>query len=193
MTFAESTRFLFSLGAELKSVKWDLERMRILLAALGDPHRQGRFVHVAGTNGKGSTCAMIEAALRASSVRTGLYTSPHLVSPRERIVIGGEMISEAAWVAAFREVHDAAERLLASDAIADHPSFFETVTAMAFLAFANAKVEITVLETGLGGRLDATNVVEDPEVAVITPIDISTMRRSWDPPSNRLPRRKPEF
>ena len=171
MTFAESIRFLFSLGHELKVVKWDLERMRILLAALGDPHRQGRFVHVAGTNGKGSTCAMIGAALRASGLRTGLYTSPHLVSPRERIVVGGEMISEAAWVAAFQEVHGAAERLLASDVIADHPSFFETVTAMAFLAFANAKVEITVLETGLGGRLDATNVVVQPEVAVITPID----------------------
>ncbi len=171
MTFAESNRFLFSLGHELKIVKWDLERMRILLRALGDPHRQGRFVHVAGTNGKGSTCAMIEAALRASGLVTGLYTSPHLVSPRERIVIDGEMISEAAWVEVFTEVHGTAERLLASDAIADHPSFFETVTAMAFLAFAKAKVEITVLETGLGGRLDATNVVEQPEVAVITPID----------------------
>src|SRR5580658_3658703 len=136
MTFDDSVRFLYSLGHELKVVKWDLERMRILLAALGDPHRQGRFVHVAGTNGKGSTCAMIEAALRANGIRTGLYTSPHLVSPRERIVVDGEMISETAWVAAFQEVHGAAERLLASDAISDHPSFFETVTAMAFLAFA---------------------------------------------------------
>ena len=171
MTFTDSVRFLFSLGHELKVVKWDLERMRILLAALGDPHRQGRFVHVAGTNGKGSTCAMIEAALRASGLRTGLYTSPHLVSPRERILIEGQMISEAAWVTAFEEVHGAAECLIAADAIETHPSFFETVTAMAFLAFARANVEITVLETGLGGRLDATNVVEQPEVAVITPID----------------------
>jgi dihydrofolate synthase/folylpolyglutamate synthase len=171
MTFADSVRFLFSLGHELKVVKWDLERMRILLAALGDPHRQGRFVHVAGTNGKGSTCAMIEAALRANGLRTALYTSPHLESPRERIAIDGQMIFEAGWVAAFEEVHGAAERLLAVDAIEVHPSFFETVTAMAFLAFARANVEITVLETGLGGRLDATNVVEQPEVAVITPID----------------------
>src|ERR1700690_4041597 len=83
-TFDDSVRFLFSLGHELKVVKWDLERMRILLGALGDPQRQGRFVHVAGTNGKGSTCAMIEAALRTNGLRTGLYTSPHLVSPRER-------------------------------------------------------------------------------------------------------------
>ncbi len=171
MTFTDTVRFLYSLGHELKVVKWDLERMRVLLAALDNPHSQGRFVHVAGTNGKGSTCAMIEAALRADGLRTALYTSPHLIDPRERIAIGGQMISEAAWVAAFAEVHAAAERLLATDEIDGHPSFFETVTAMAFLAFARARVEITVLETGLGGRLDATNVVERPEVAVITPID----------------------
>jgi dihydrofolate synthase/folylpolyglutamate synthase len=168
--FDETVRFLFSLGHELKVVKWDLERISTLLAALGNPHTRGRFVHVAGTNGKGSTCAMIESALRVSGLRTGLYTSPHLISPRERIAIAGEPISEQAWVAAFKEVHKAAERLLADEAIDTHPSFFETVTAMAFLALAQAGVEITVLETGLGGRLDATNVV-DPEVAVITPID----------------------
>jgi dihydrofolate synthase/folylpolyglutamate synthase len=170
MNFSDTVRFLLSLGHELKVVKWDLERMRVLLAALGDPHRQRRFVHVAGTNGKGSTCAMIEAALRASGLHTGLYTSPHLVSPRERILLGGKMISEPAWVAAFEDVHGAAERLLAAEAIEAHPSFFETVTAMAFLAFARANLDMIVLETGLGGRLDATNVV-DPEVAVITPID----------------------
>ena len=171
MTFADTVRFLFSLGHELKVIKWDLERMRVLLGALGDPHLEGRFVHVAGTNGKGSTCAMIESALRADGLRTGLYTSPHLIAPRERIVIEGQMISEEAWVSVFEEVHGAAERLLAAEAIEAHPSFFETVTAMAFLAFARAAVEITVLETGLGGRLDATNVVEHPEVTVITPID----------------------
>jgi dihydrofolate synthase / folylpolyglutamate synthase len=171
MTFADTVRFLFSLGHELKVVKWDLERMRVLLGALGNPHLEGRFVHVAGTNGKGSTCAMIESALRADGLRTGLYTSPHLVTPLERIVTGGQMISESAWTSVFEEVHGAAERLLASEAIEAHPSFFETVTAMAFLAFARAGVELTVLETGLGGRLDATNVVERPEVTVITPID----------------------
>jgi dihydrofolate synthase/folylpolyglutamate synthase len=114
---------------------------------------------------------MIEAALRAEGLRTGLYTSPHLISPRERIVMDGQMISEAAWVSAFEEVHAAAERLLAAESIDAHPSFFETITAMAFSAFARAGVEMTVLETGLGGRLDATNVVESPEVTVITPID----------------------
>ncbi|HVW08145.1 MAG TPA: folylpolyglutamate synthase/dihydrofolate synthase family protein [Bryobacteraceae bacterium] len=170
MTFPETAAFLYSLGHELKVVKWDLARMRTLLAELGDPHRAGRFVHVAGTNGKGSTCAMLESALRASGLQTGLYTSPHLINPRERITVAGEPIAEEEWVKAFVEVHGAAERMLAADSIDAHPSFFETVTAMAFVAFARAGVEMVVLETGLGGRLDATNVV-DPEAAVITQID----------------------
>jgi dihydrofolate synthase/folylpolyglutamate synthase len=170
MNFAESIRFLHSLGHELKVVKWDLDRIETLLAALGSPHRRGRFIHVAGTNGKGSVCAMLASALRVAGLRTGLYTSPHLVDPRERIQIEGEWISEAAWRAAFDEVHATVEDLLAREKIDTHPSFFETMTAMAFLAFARASVEVVVLETGLGGRLDATNVV-DPELAVITPID----------------------
>jgi dihydrofolate synthase/folylpolyglutamate synthase len=170
LTFSETAAFLYSLGHELKVVKWDLARMRTLLAELGDPHRIGRFIHVAGTNGKGSTCAMLESALRVSGLRTGLYTSPHLNSPRERIVIGGEPVSEAEWVTAFVDVHGAAERMLAAERIDAHPSFFETVTAMAFVAFARARLDLVVLETGLGGRLDATNVV-DPEAAIITPID----------------------
>jgi dihydrofolate synthase / folylpolyglutamate synthase len=170
MNFAESIRFLHSLGHELKVVKWDLERIGTLLAELGNPHRQGRFIHVAGTNGKGSTCAMMASALRVSGLRTGLYTSPHLVDPRERIQIHGEWISEAAWCLAFDEVHAAVEELLARDRIDTHPSFFETMTAMAFVGFARSGVEVVVLETGLGGRLDATNLV-DPEITVITPID----------------------
>ncbi len=170
MTFPETVRFLFSLGHELKAVKWDLDRIRALLRELGDPQNKCRYVHVAGTNGKGSTCAMIASALRVAGIRTGLYTSPHLVNPRERIEIDGCRIGEDEWVVAFDQVHAAAERLLARDGIDAHPSFFETVTAMAFVAFARASVEMVVLETGLGGRLDATNVVI-PEVAVITPID----------------------
>lgn len=170
MTFADTVRFLFSLGPELKTVKWDLERIHALLAALGAPHRTGRFIHVAGTNGKGSVCAMLESALRTAGYRTGLYTSPHLTSPRERIQIAGAPVSEDAWVSAFQSVHEAAEQLLARGAVDAHPSFFETITAMAFLLFAQAGVDIVVLETGLGGRLDATNVVE-PELSVITQID----------------------
>jgi dihydrofolate synthase/folylpolyglutamate synthase len=171
MNFAETTRFLYSLGPELKTVKWSLDRIEILLAALDAPHKSGtRFIHVAGTNGKGSTCAMMASALSVSGLRTGLYTSPHLVDPRERIQIDGDLIAEKAWCEAFDAVHAAAERLLAREQIDAHPSFFETLTAMAFVAFRNASVEVVVLETGLGGRLDATNVV-DPEIAVITPID----------------------
>jgi dihydrofolate synthase/folylpolyglutamate synthase len=170
MTFSDTVRFLYSLGHELKHVKWDLARIRAVLAELGDPHREGRFIHVAGTNGKGSTCAMIAGGLRVAGFRTGLYTSPHLIDPRERIQIDGEPIGEQAWTAAFEETHAACERLIAREEIDAHPSFFETVTAMAFLSFARNKVEAVSLETGLGGRLDATNVV-DPEVAVITSID----------------------
>lgn len=170
MTYADSLKFLLSLGPELKTVKWDLERIETLLDTLGNPHRASRFIHVAGTNGKGSTCAMMAAALKASGLRTGLYTSPHLVDPRERIQIDGELISEEAWTDAFEAVHSAAEALLARDVIDTHPSFFETVTAMAFVAFARAKLDIVVLEVGLGGRLDGTNVIT-PEISVITQID----------------------
>jgi dihydrofolate synthase / folylpolyglutamate synthase len=170
MNFAGSVRFLHSLGHELKVVKWTLDRIEILLAALGNPQKQGRFIHVAGTNGKGSTCALMASALRTSGFRTGLYTSPHLVDPRERIQIDGQLITEDAWCAAFNQVHAAVELLLAQEKIDAHPSFFETMTAMAFVAFATAGVEVVVLETGLGGRLDATNLV-DPELVVITPID----------------------
>ena len=170
MTFADSIRFLYSLGHELKTVKWDLDRIVTLLDAIGSPHMKGRFIHVAGTNGKGSTCAMMASALRLSGYRTGFYSSPHLIDPRERIQIDGELISESAWLEAFDTVHTAAEDLLARELIDAHPSFFETMTAMAFFAFAKAAVDVVVLETGLGGRLDATNVVT-PELSVITPID----------------------
>ncbi|MGE5645890.1 MAG: bifunctional folylpolyglutamate synthase/dihydrofolate synthase [Acidobacteriota bacterium] len=170
MTYAEAVRFLYSLGNEVKAAKLGLDRVDALLAALGAPHRRGEYIHVAGTNGKGSVCAMIEAALRASGVRTGLYTSPHLIEPAERIRISGEPLSEQAFAAAFDEVHAAAERLIASGALEAHPTYFETVTAMAFLAFRDAGVQTAVLEVGLGGRLDATNVVT-PRLAIITPVD----------------------
>src|ERR1700722_922121 len=125
MTFADTVRFLNSLGHELKAVKWDLDRIRTVLDSLGDPQKKSRFIHVAGTNGKGSTCALIDSALRASGVRTGLYTSPHLVSPRERIQIDGRWISEEVWIRAFEQVHRASEVLLAREKIDAHPSFFE--------------------------------------------------------------------
>src|SRR6202012_5930463 len=106
------------------------------------------------------TCALMESALRASGVRTGLYTSPHLVNPRERIRIDGRWISEEAWVEAFERVHRASEALLARERINSHLSFYETLPAIAFVAFASEPLDVVVLETGLGGRLDATNVVD---------------------------------
>ena len=156
MRYADAVRQLYALGNELKHAKFDLEGIRGLLGALGNPERRGRFVHVAGTNGKGSTSAMIESGLRQAGLRTGLYTSPHLLEPTERIQIGGVPISQEEFAAAFAR-------------IAEPTTYFETVTAMAFLIFAE-RAEITVLEVGLGGRLDATNVVQ-PELCVVTPID----------------------
>ncbi len=141
-----------------------------MLEHLDSPHRACRFIHVAGTNGKGSTCAMIERALRESGVLTGLYTSPHLVEPVERVRVLGRPVPFADFTRAFDAVHETAERLIAQGRIDMHPTYFETMTAMAFLLFRDYRAEAVVLETGMGGRLDATNVV-DPEVAVITPID----------------------
>ncbi len=171
MNYGEAVHYLYSLGNEVKTAKLGLERITTLLNGLGNPHRAGRFVHVAGTNGKGSTCAMIESGLRAAGVRTGLYTSPHLVEPAERIQIAGAPATPEQFAAAFAEVHETAESMLRADQIDLHPTYFETVTAMAFLLFRKENAEIVVLETGLGGRLDATNVVV-PELCAITPVDL---------------------
>jgi dihydrofolate synthase/folylpolyglutamate synthase len=170
MNYPESVRFLYALGNEIKTAKLGLDRIRTLLDALGNPERACRFVHVAGTNGKGSTSAMIEAALRAAGERTGLYTSPHLIEPTERIRVAGESVTAEQFARAFDVVHGAAEDLLNAGAIDLHPTYFEAVTAMAFVLFRELGAERVVLEVGLGGRLDATNVVQ-PELCVITPID----------------------
>lgn len=170
MNYPESVRFLYALGNEVKTAKLGLDRIAALLARLGDPHRACRFVHVAGTNGKGSVCAMIESALRTAGQRTGLFTSPHLVEPTERIRIDGEPVDPGLFARAFNQVHREAEALLAEGSLDFHPTYFETVTAMAFVLFRDLGVETAVLEVGLGGRLDATNVVT-PTLCVITPID----------------------
>ncbi len=112
MNYAESARFLYSLGNEIPTAKFGLERITRLLGALGNPERSCRWVHVAGTNGKGSTSAMIESGLRAAGVSTGLYTSPHLVEPTERIQVRGETITPGQFAEACTEVHEAAERML---------------------------------------------------------------------------------
>jgi dihydrofolate synthase/folylpolyglutamate synthase len=169
VSYPDSVQYLYALGNELKAgAKLGLERMRDLLAGLGNPERGQRFVHVAGTNGKGSTSAMIAAALRQSGQCTGLYTSPHLVEPTERININGTAVSKEQFAAAFATVHQTAEQMLLADRLDAHPSYFETVTAMALLLFQERR-GISVMEVGLGGRLDATNVI-DPELCVITPI-----------------------
>jgi dihydrofolate synthase / folylpolyglutamate synthase len=170
MNYSESVQFLYSLGNEVQTAKLGLERITRLLDALGNPQQAFRSVHVAGTNGKGSTCAMIEAGLRAAGLRTALYTSPHLVEPTERIQIDGRAVSQERFARAFGLVHETAEQLLSAGQIDLHPTYFETVTAMAFLIQAQERVDIAVQEVGLGGRLDATNVVQ-PVLCVITRID----------------------
>jgi dihydrofolate synthase/folylpolyglutamate synthase len=176
MTYEESVRYLLSLGRELASprqasvAKFDLRNITVLCEHLGQPQRQFQSVHVAGTNGKGSTSAMLDSILRAAGVRTGLYTSPHLERINERIRLDGKEISDADFAAAFTRVHTAIEELLASAKLAAHPTFFECVTAIAFVHFAAAGAEFAVCEVGMGGRLDATNILL-PEVAVITQID----------------------
>jgi len=170
MDYPDSVEYLYSLGNESKTLKLDLEAMAVLLSALGNPQRAFHSVHVAGTNGKGSSSAMIEAGLRAAGIRTGLYTSPHLMEPTERIQVAGVPVTPAQFTGAFQSVHQAAEQLLAAGRLELHPSYFDTVTAMAFLLFRDQRVDTAIIEVGLGGRLDSTNVLM-PVVSVITPID----------------------
>jgi len=167
MNYPDSVQFLYALGNEMKTAKLGLDRIRAVLAALGNPEKAYRIVHVAGTNGKGSTSAMIAAGLRATGIRTGLFTSPHLVEPTERIQIDGIPVSQAQFSRAFDVVHQAAGSL----DLDAHPSYFETVAAMAFWLFRELNVKTAVIEVGLGGRLDATNIVH-PALTVITPIDM---------------------
>ncbi|ACO34483.1 MULTISPECIES: folylpolyglutamate synthase/dihydrofolate synthase family protein [Acidobacterium] len=167
---------LFALAAELGDArrKFRLEEMRTLCEALGRPERRFASVLIAGTNGKGSTAAALASIVSEAGYRTGLYTSPHLESVNERIRIGGEMIDDEAFSRAFAQVEAAAGKLQQEGRLPQPPSFFEAVTATAFVAFAEAGIEIAVLEVGMGGRLDATNVVE-PLISVITDIALDHM------------------
>jgi len=165
-----------ALGRELSAPqqarvqKFGLENITILSAGLGNPHKAVPCVHIAGTNGKGSTAAMLESILRAAGLRTGLYTSPHLERINERIRINGEDISDESLAVAWTRVRASIELLMAAGKLAAHPTYFECLTAIAFFAFAQQGVDFAVYEVGLGGRLDATNIVS-PEVAIITPVD----------------------
>lgn len=172
MSYESAIAQLTALGHELPqtpSHKFDLAHMRGLLGALGNPERRFASVLIAGTNGKGSTAAMLESILRAAGHRTGLYTSPHLIRVNERIRVGGEEVTDGDFARIHERVEQAAQKLVAAGELPWHPSFFEMLTAMAFEHFAAAGIELAVLEVGMGGRLDATNVVE-PRVSVITDI-----------------------
>jgi len=161
MTYDEAMEWLHS---RLRfGMKLGLENMRALCAGLGNPEQALRFIHVAGTNGKGSVCAMIESILRAEGNRTGLFTSPHLVEFRERVRVNGGLPPEQEVAAALTRIRDATQNW------AHSPSYFEVSTALAFLLFLRASCDVVVLETGMGGRLDSTNVVT-PLASVITPI-----------------------
>ena len=161
--------YLFGLKAG--GAKFGVDRMRLLAAELGHPERSVPCVHLAGTNGKGSVAAMLEAIFRAAGWRTGLYTSPHLVRLGERVQVDRRLLSEEEIAAFTAELRPVAERIAAAGGPDAAPSFFEFMTAMAFMQFARARCDVSLIEVGLGGRLDATNIV-DPEVAVITSIGL---------------------
>ena len=169
MNYAQSVEYLLGLGHETIAIKLGLESIRLLLHELCHPHQTLRTVHIAGTNGKGSTSAMIAEMARADGLVTGLYTSPHLVDITERIKINGIPIAHDEFAHLATRVRNASENLLGRGALPAQPSFFEQVTALAFCYFAQQRVELVVLEVGLGGRLDATNICR-PEICAITPI-----------------------
>lgn len=182
MSYAAAVDGLFALAGELHSApgqprrKFDLDQMRVLAEALGNPQLRFPSVLVAGTNGKGSTSATLASILQAGGYRTGLYTSPHLIRVNERIRINGEDLGDDDFAAYYFRVDDCARRLVSEGRLKGFPSFFEAMTALAFLAFAEKQVDIAVLEVGMGGRLDATNIVE-PLASVIT--DISLDHTQW--------------
>jgi dihydrofolate synthase/folylpolyglutamate synthase len=161
MSYKETIQYLY--GLQSHGIKLGLDNSRDLLERFGDPHRSFRSVHVAGTNGKGSTAAALASMLSWCGAKTGLFTSPHLVSFTERIRVDGAEITEKEVVSYADEIRTTASGM--------EPTFFEVVTVMGFLRFTRSGVQWAVVETGLGGRLDATNVLT-PEVTIITPIDI---------------------
>ncbi len=176
MDYQGAVRYLLSLGRELaaptqaSATKFNLQNIHSLLERLGRPDRTFPSVHIAGTNGKGSTAAFVESILRHAGFRTGLNTSPHLERINERIRIGGEPVSDDLFAETATRVVATIEELLAEGKLRAHPTYFECVTAIAFEVFARERVEFAVVEVGLGGRLDATNVLS-PVVSVITRID----------------------
>ncbi|HKQ78527.1 MAG TPA: folylpolyglutamate synthase/dihydrofolate synthase family protein [Blastocatellia bacterium] len=175
MNFDEATKYLYGLGNEILAMKLGLESVSALASFSGAPQKRFPAVHIAGTNGKGSTAAMTASILRAAGLRVGLYTSPHLVSIRERIQIDGVEIAPDEFARLATDTRAAGERLVAENVLGAVPSFFEQITMIAYLCFAERRVDLAVLEVGLGGRLDATNICE-PVVTAITPIGFDHQR-----------------
>lgn len=156
--------------------KFSLAEIGVLLEHLENPHRRFQSILIAGTNGKGSTAATLASILSAAGLRTGLYTSPHLERVNERVRVNGAQITDSDFARHFFAVREAAEGLLGTGSLAQMPSFFEVLTTIGFLHFAEAGIDVAVLEVGMGGRLDATNIV-DPLVSIIT--DISLDHVEW--------------
>src|SRR5262245_32294831 len=169
MNFDEATKYLHSLGNEILAMKFGLESVSALAGASGAPQKRFPAVHIAGTNGKGSTAAMTAGIMRAARLRVALYTSPHLVSITERIRVDGDESMPDEFARLATDVRAAGDRLVAENVMGAVPTFFEQMTMIAYLYFAERKVDLAVLEVGLGGRLDATNICE-PVVTAITPI-----------------------
>lgn len=170
MNRAETQRYLDSLS--LHGIRPGLERMRALMAALGNPERAFRAVHVTGTNGKGSVCAMLESVFRRAGFKTGLYTSPHLHDIRERIRFNGNLIPVSEFCRILTRVKTSAESI----GLGKEITYFEATTAAAFAYFERKRVDLAVVEVGLGGRWDATNVLPLPELCIITNIDLEHTR-----------------
>ena len=175
MNYPESLNYLARLGDELHGMKFDLDIIRALFAALDHPESRYPTAVVAGTNGKGSTSAMLACILKNAGYRAGLYTSPHLVRINERIRVNGCEISDREFADCFSEVERVVQSLAAQRVLPHLPSFFEFLTATGLLHFARSKVDFAVLEVGMGGRLDATNVTE-PRIAVITNVELDHMQ-----------------
>jgi len=171
MNFAESVSYLYSLGNEVLAMKFGLETIRTLAAAFDNPQQKFPAIHIAGTNGKGSTAAMTDAILRAAGYRTGLYTSPNLISITERFCVDGRQIEEDDFARLAMTVRQMGEQLVAEGNLETAPTFFEQITMIGYLHFAESNVDLAVLEVGMGGRLDATNVCQ-PAVTVITPVGL---------------------
>lgn len=174
MNYQECLAYLADLGHELRGVKFDLEAIRRVMTALGEPQQSYPTAIVAGTNGKGSTSAMLASILDQAGFRTGLYTSPHLVRVNERIRVSGREISDPEFALVCSEVREAVDRLVRDGTLPHHPSFFEFLTAVGFLHFARVGVDFVVLEVGMGGRLDATNITR-PRVAIVTNVELDHM------------------